>query len=415
MSSILDSEDYNNAVLVLLDSTSNVDRRLGSLRFLYQIIQDGVVIDPYNRKKINQLILDNVLRIMLEDASSSNSFKQQLIRVELFTLLSHILRAENLFGNDVTEALQKHAENMSQRPKSPPKILVSTTDNSKTSKGPKSRQWLPSSPGANSGIASTQEPLIKSPLFGKAKLHKKKSTNVLVSSASTSSLPSDTNGGSHSVVKDILSQLPKNRNIELSSKLKPRAAVLFSDVLSKESFVPGSDPTNFIEQDRKLGYQKPRMWFPTAMMALSKDGIDASTAKASGSSLVVEEYLRMRALATYVGDAVVPFSGNLSRYLPATSILSPMKLENGKSVPIDSLRYKNAVKEVMDMWTPILTAHRPVKGKRPQFSYLRTHQETDMPPIKEKKVHEQYVSFQDDDDDDHGFQNRSSKKIKHMR
>eukprot|EP01033_Poteriospumella_lacustris_P010304 gene10304-7320_t len=207
---------------------------------------------------------------------------------------------------------------------------------------------------------------------------------------------------------------------ENAYELKPRAAVLFNDSLSKEGFVPGVDPTNFIEQDRKLGYQKPRMWFPTPMMALAKDGLETATAKSSGPSQIVEEYLRMRALATYVGDAVVPLSGNLSKYLPSTSILDPVTLANGKTAPIDALRYKNAVREVMDMWTPILSAHRPPNGKRPQFSYLRSQEDPPPPPVKERKVHEEYVSFEDDDDDDEGGpyhdsrSQRLSQKMKYL-
>lgn len=410
----LESEEYNNAVLILLDDFSNVTQRLGALRVLYKLIQDGVIIDPYNRKKINQLILDNVMHIMLEDASSTNSFKQQLIRVELFTLLSHILRAENLFGNDVTTALQKHAESLVSRSESPQKVSRDTE--SKGSKSTKtSRQWVPSSSSGNA--ASVTSP----PLFGRARLlNKKKSTKMLTSSSSVGSITSDISGVSHSIVKDVLSQLPKTRNVELSSKLKPRAAVLFNDNLSKESFVPGVDPTNFIEQDRKLGYQKPRMWFPTPMMALAKDGLETATAKSSGPSQIVEEYLRMRALATYVGDAVVPLSGTLSKYLPSTSILDPVTLANGKTAPIDALRYKNAVREVMDMWTPILSAHRPPNGKRPQFSYLRSQQDPPPPPVKERKVHEEYVSFEDDDDDEDSpyhdpRSQRLSQKMKYLR
>lgn len=392
----LESEEYNNAVFTLLDGSSDVNERLRALRYLYQVIQDGIIIDPFNRKKINQLILDNVMRIMLDEASSSNSFKQQLIRVELFTLLSHILRAENLFGNDVTQALQRHAETLLQRSESPQNEF--TVPEIAQSKPPKSssRPWLSSSSSSNSSLASSEN--LKSPIFGRARLKKKPAVKTLSSSNSVGSITSDGLIASQSVVKDVLSLMPKQK-LELSSKMKPRAAVLFNETVAKESFVPGVDPTNFLEQDRKLGYQKPRMWFPKAMMAISKEGVDSLATKSTGSSQVVEEYLRMRALATYVGDAVVPFSGRFSKYLPSTSIISPSMIsESGKSAPIDAHRYKNAVKEVMDMWTPILFAHKPVKGKRPHFSYLRSQQDVDVPSVKERKVFEEYVPFEDDDD-----------------
>jgi hypothetical protein len=43
----LESEEYNNAVFTLLDGSSDVNERLRALRYLYQVIQDGIIIDPF--------------------------------------------------------------------------------------------------------------------------------------------------------------------------------------------------------------------------------------------------------------------------------------------------------------------------------------------------------------------------------
>lgn len=404
MNDALDSSEYHDAVVVLTNSASNIDQRLGALRYLYHIVQTEERIDTFNRKRINQLILDNVLKIMMEDGASANSFKKQLIRVELFTLLSHLLRSGNLFGKEISETLLRDTEGNS-KVESPSRSASSQGPRSasgRTNKTPKAH-WAPSSGSVgSSSLESLSNPSVL--LFGKARLGKKKSQPVIVGSASLTSLKKE-NFLSRSLVKDVLADAPKGKNVELSRKLKPRSAVLFNDSISKEGFVPGVDPMNFLEQDRKLGYQKPRMWFPAAMMAPSKEGLDSVRNSRQGASQVVEEYLRMRALATYVGDAVLPFDGNLSRYLPSTSLLPPNSSGDKKS-SIDASRYKNAVREVMEMWTPILAAHKPERGKRRTFAFLRANQEPEPSTIKERKFQEEYVDFEEENESHMSYSRR---------
>ena len=114
----------------------------------------------------------------------------------------------------------------------------------------------------------------------------------------------------YEMLKPIMLKHQKAQNSK--QMLKPRPNVLFGDKLGKDNFVPGADPTNFFEQDRKLGYQKSRTWFPAP--ALSTLGLLppdrsalASTKKISIVDQVVEEYCQMRALISYMGDLVLPY------------------------------------------------------------------------------------------------------------
>ena len=104
--------------------------------------------------------------------------------------------------------------------------------------------------------------------------------------------------------------------------LKPRPAVLYGDKLVTDSFAPGADPLNYFEQDRRLGYQKPRMWFPGAEVGLRTTmlpEVGNQSAADGGAQEVVREFLQMRALASYVGDLVTPFNHTASSYLGNSS------------------------------------------------------------------------------------------------
>jgi len=107
--------------------------------------------------------------------------------------------------------------------------------------------------------------------------------------------------------------------------LKPRPSVLHNELVA-DNFVPGADPTNYFEQDKKLGYQKPRMWFPGGNTTASADLLPTTRAmvapSVSAAEQVVQEFLQMRSLASYVGDLVAP-------YVPATAKESYMTIKNG--------------------------------------------------------------------------------------
>jgi hypothetical protein len=209
-------------------------------------------------------------------------------------------------------------------------------------------------------------------------------TSTPASSTFTMSTPMDEEKASiiseDSLLQPILSA--EKRRVEISSRLKPRPSVLFNDKLSTDNFVPGADPKNFFEQDRKLGYQKPRMWFPTPQLDVSNSLIAGKTS--GGSSQVVEEYLRMKALASYVGDLVIPKMNSTIPGLKGTTGFSPYDtILAGKNprmamkqrythVPgkdlTDPVKYANALSEAMQLWSPILGVHKPSLAKKRSYN-----------------------------------------------
>ena len=123
--------------------------------------------------------------------------------------------------------------------------------------------------------------------------------------------------------------------VALKTSWRPRPSILHAR-LEADSFAPGVDPLNYFEQDKRLGYQKLRMWFPGAAVgaatSLVPDERSGPGASGSGTSSklkrntadseqVVKEFLQMRALASYVGDLVTPFTaaGGKASYLTMRS------------------------------------------------------------------------------------------------
>ena len=53
----------------------------------------------FNRKRINQLVLNNVLKIILTVDNTMSGHKKQLIRTELFVILASLMQSTTLFGD----------------------------------------------------------------------------------------------------------------------------------------------------------------------------------------------------------------------------------------------------------------------------------------------------------------------------
>lgn len=385
----------DEAVLILSTPAADVENRINALRGLYHYIQlDESHVDAYNRKRINQLVLDNVMKIMLETASSSNPFRKQLIKVELFTLLSHLLRSDSVFGAEITEKMELAVQAADENEES------SLRSSSVSKHSSKKKTW---SPAMNAGSPLWR---VRRRGVGAKADDRASTTRSLITSSSLSDLSL--------VQQTLLSKLPKR--IELDEKLKPRPAVLFNDKVVKERFAPGVDPQNFLEQDRKLGYQKPRMWFPSAMMSLTKDAMNAPLNNqrrfGTASEQIVEEYVKMRALASYIGDAVLPYSGTLPKFgemahAAYQSRHSKEHKEKHETAMVDVSRHKHAVQEVMDMWTPVLAAHKnSIDGfKRRKFTLIRPPEHDSQQPQQEgerRRLHELRMKFDDDDGNDDG-------------
>jgi len=142
--------------------------------------------------------------------------------------------------------------------------------------------------------------------------------------------------------------------------------------MQEDSIAPGSDPLNYLQQDIKLGYQKPRMWFPGSNLVSTNTILPADRAakEASGSDQIVREFLQMKALASYVGDLVSPFVPTKDSYMRSskgrrnhaggdedllTSTSSKFRLAN----ITDHNMFSQAMAEASAIWSPLLGLHLP--------------------------------------------------------
>jgi hypothetical protein len=298
-------------------------------------------------------------------------------------MLSQLLQSVNLFGTELTHSTVSKINEVGKMMKSNSlgNILSPTKDPPTFSES------------ASDTSLSSVDPVAKLMEFRQTVKPQQNPPKVNFSKLASMTAPGGMQGTTTNtnIIKQAMGE-KKARKVEMYAKLKPRAAVLFNDQLETESFVPGSDPLNFIEQDRKLGYQKPRVWFPTPQLDIAKD---LHTTNMGSVNPIVEEFLKMKALASYVGDLLIPqknspyeFIGSqlgefhnsqtIRNILPkkptkgatntGSKLLHVNKLKIKHSV--DPMKYTSALKDAMSLWTPILKVHLPKYGKKREFSYI---------------------------------------------
>ena len=282
--------DYslNKAIFILQSSTASLEDKVRCLRYLKEIISESsngnntLVLDIYHRQGINQLIFDNILKIVLND---ERSFGGKRVHVELYLILADLLASEPLFTGRLEQVAQ--AIEMKGNP-------LMETENS----------------GADT---MTKLDTTTNSLEGRVHFSKKSRSRKSDISDLCDEIRSVSDADSKiSLLKPIISMQIRKRAtlMTLSKSLKPRPSVIFQDKYEPNYFVPGANPYDFFEQDKKLGYQKSRMWFPAAKANVAASLIPLgreATPKKSLAERVVQEFLQMRALASYVGDSVLPF------------------------------------------------------------------------------------------------------------
>lgn len=209
------------------------------------------------------------------------------------------------------------------------------------------------------------------------------------------------------LMKPLLSKIAKNRG-KLTS-LKPRTSMFF-DTECQLDGIFGDEKSdkayNWDFQDKRLGYQMPKTWFPFSMAHLSTTSIIPQIRPGPDKELltpdgVVEEYLQMKALVSYLGDLVAPYSSptnedssgislNNSNLSPSkiSPIKSNMQKRLGSSSPpitpqsktspkrykldietggyrkrtegkVDEEKYTKAIQEAISIWSPLLGAALP--------------------------------------------------------
>lgn len=89
----------NKITYLLQNPTTALEDKIRCLRYIKEAVKkDTINLDVYHRQGLNQLILDNALKIILNDDRSVGGQKRQLVRTELFIILADMLGSDCLFG-----------------------------------------------------------------------------------------------------------------------------------------------------------------------------------------------------------------------------------------------------------------------------------------------------------------------------
>ena len=195
----------------------------------------------------------------------------------------------------------------------------------------------------------------------------------------TSDLAYSKSGGLDlSLIRPVVSKQP--RKLLKNKKLAPRPSGFLSGAYELDGFAAGVDPTDWFEQDRRLGYQKSRMFFPVPGVGpqLDKNLLPAER-KPQGPELkvdsIVQEFLQMRAMLTYVGDIIMlPYTDKQRKITKTQDGLKALAAEGhfgDKSAKplrrlagvLDEGRYEAAVEQAMAVWSPLVGANLPRKDE----------------------------------------------------
>ena len=363
------STHYNisSAVYSLQLETATLDAKIVALRYLKYHLASNESLSVYDRKRINQLILNTILTMILSEDRSSNVRKQQLVRTELFVILASLLNSNTLFGDILSnpDLIAKNRLSALQSLTAAQSLDLDESSQPIHSHGSNQVAEWDELGGMTGARRSAKHASLAASTSDKKQGFKPSEALKIIPAMTANATPK---------VNLLRSSILKQQGRRLLSKsLRPRPSVLFSDKMELDSFVPGADPHNFIEQDRKLGYQKPRMWFPGAGVEIDASLLPADRmggAKKSATDQVVEEYLQMRALASYVGDLVTPFSpvkgvssGQHSKR--KVDMLEPLGdgPDEVKTVRLSGFtepgRFDAAMNEAVAIWSPLLGIHLP--------------------------------------------------------
>eukprot|EP01035_Chromulina_nebulosa_P033255 gene33255-44519_t len=334
----------NKITYLLQNPTTSLEDKIRCLRYIKETVKkDTINLDVYHRQGLNQLILDNALKIILNDDRSVGGQKRQLVRTELFIILADMLGSDILFGGigeQISSVISTNTE------------IASRYEDSN-----------------NRGFYDTpQVEIQRAPLISSGLRTVGSSPSDLVDTIkSTSETDSKI-----SLLRPLISlQIRKRATLStLSKSLKPRPSVIFEDKYEPNYFVPGANPFDFFEQDRKLGYQKSRMWFPAAKADVAASLIPferSAMPKKTLAERITQEFLQMRALVSYVGDHVIPYNSRATMSTNDGSISVSSVKSNTTSLSIspsvksvkrlsgftEPVNYEVTVEEALKIWNPL--------------------------------------------------------------
>lgn len=436
-------KSLQKAILLLAQKSSSIDEKMISLRTVTNYLQATPDISLYNTKSLNQLVMDTILRIIMNENQITNMRKRQLVRTELFVLLGTILTSDTLFGNIrsqiefVPEEMDDHkASNENSRPISRDKIdidveedfisgLLTSVETQRANSaearttgvsysnsvgianplnnnvainqraallsrsvildsGGNTQNLLDKNFSKSTALQNDRSTPSKLRKLGDATSRSINSSNGFLMTDSIASTPSKRPEDSLPALKKSLIKNALRLNRKISKKLQPRPSVLFNEAVPLDGIVPGVDPMNYFEQDRKLGYQKPRMWFPTARAEINNSLVPSERKKSgpeSASNRIVQEYMQMRALISYVGDLVQPFpvkrtktlndsnstsnsnkNGNRDLSIPSSASRPERSIRRLQGVT-DSQLFNSALTDAMKLWSPLVGINLPKWNK----------------------------------------------------
>jgi hypothetical protein len=351
------------SLCTLQTPSAHIERRMVALRHVQEYVKSSVSIDSFTRERINQAVLENVLEIVLVEDRTSDLMKRQLMRTECFLILATLLESPVLFRDT-----QRVIENVVRAASTQPITAYPTSPVSRTliTAGSADDPSLSSAKVSVSSRAGETRQNNASDDSVSAVSNVSSTFNKRLSKRDTKAYLSKSVGDLNLIrpmFEDKVGSAASRLRSSLHKRMKPRPSVFYGADAELDYVVPGTDPSNWIEHDRMLGYQKTRMWFP---MALEKGGklipsVRPGPDRLLMSDKVVEEYLQMKSMLSYVGDLVTPFKGDLNDYSKQASI--PALPSGGFSKRVDgavnSSLYDQAVKQAVQVWTPLIGTHLP--------------------------------------------------------
>jgi hypothetical protein len=458
----------SHAIYILKTPSSSFNDRLDSLRYLQLYVQNNRNIQDSAKRSIKQLVLENVLRIVVNEEHTPDLRKREMVRTECFLMLSGLLDSNTLYGDAVqkmqnsVDAANEEEEylnpdskdlNTNNFNKSPTRNAVSSetklkmnspvrvTTSANGNNNPPSQISQYGDEGSILSPGTKPRPNIRPPggfVASPAKkinlsnsmtslptnlnnLHRDDEENQVSNSLNLSKTTTGVNG--KTLLKDIKKLKIKNKMLQTDKSkvnfdnlsvlkealmkgayakasasnkmLKPRPSTIMNDVMDEDNFaikIPGQDPTNTILNDRKLGYSKSKVWFPSIPLGLGNSLVPQDRAFQTTTDAVVDEYLQMQALMSYVGDLVMPFKhpkGGLEG-LASSTMGGVSKRTKGR---LDNKRFNLAVKEAVKLWTPLMGSSLPAWAKR-------TKATTSLNKGSQKRLEAEEVIEEDENDHD---------------
>lgn len=102
-----------DAVLTLQTTSSSFDDRISALRFLHLYLEEEKSSNTLYHRRINKLVMDNVMQIIMNEDRTADMRKRQIVRTECFIILASLLGSDSLFGSISNKPLASNQHGLS--------------------------------------------------------------------------------------------------------------------------------------------------------------------------------------------------------------------------------------------------------------------------------------------------------------